>query len=285
MLLRRSKIACAAARERAAMATDIVKVGRALHLRFRQGGPRRSRARARRTRRRAPLDRRHGGGAERRRPRGRRRRADHRLSRDDGRAGQDAAPAGAWRPARDPLRAGASGGDDRQRHRADRPSGRQPLSVRGDAEARRLVRGADREHRHRRPGDDPRRGQEPRRRRRDRRRRRLSRADRRTCSGTTGATSLAFRRRMAQKAFARTAAYDAAISNWLARGGSRARAEMARLRRRAAPELRRAALRRESASARGAVPDRRDAPRRRDRAPGPGQGAVLQQHQRHRRGL
>ena len=31
-----------------------------------------------------------------------------------------------------------------------------------------------------------------------------------------GATSLAFRRKMAQKAFARTAAYDAAISNWLA---------------------------------------------------------------------
>ena len=32
-----------------------------------------------------------------------------------------------------------------------------------------------------------------------------------------GATSLVFRRRMAQKAYARTAAYDAAISNWLAR--------------------------------------------------------------------
>jgi phosphoribosylaminoimidazolecarboxamide formyltransferase / IMP cyclohydrolase len=31
-----------------------------------------------------------------------------------------------------------------------------------------------------------------------------------------GTTSLAFRRRMAQKAFARTAAYDAVISNWLA---------------------------------------------------------------------
>jgi phosphoribosylaminoimidazolecarboxamide formyltransferase/IMP cyclohydrolase len=31
-----------------------------------------------------------------------------------------------------------------------------------------------------------------------------------------GATSLAFRRKMGQKAFARTAAYDAAISNWLA---------------------------------------------------------------------
>src|SRR6201995_4235504 len=34
-----------------------------------------------------------------------------------------------------------------------------------------------------------------------------------------GTTSLAFRRRMAQKAFARTAAYDAAISNWLAQEG------------------------------------------------------------------
>jgi len=33
----------------------------------------------------------------------------------------------------------------------------------------------------------------------------------------SGATSLAFRRRMAQKAYARTAVYDAAISNWLAR--------------------------------------------------------------------
>jgi phosphoribosylaminoimidazolecarboxamide formyltransferase/IMP cyclohydrolase len=33
----------------------------------------------------------------------------------------------------------------------------------------------------------------------------------------SGATSLAFRRKMAQKAYARTAVYDAAISNWLAR--------------------------------------------------------------------
>ncbi len=36
-------------------------------------------------------------------------------------------------------------------------------------------------------------------------------------NGNGGATGLAFRRRMAQKAYARTAAYDAAISNWLAR--------------------------------------------------------------------
>jgi phosphoribosylaminoimidazolecarboxamide formyltransferase/IMP cyclohydrolase len=35
-------------------------------------------------------------------------------------------------------------------------------------------------------------------------------------SETGGATGLALRRRLAQKAFARTAAYDAAISNWLA---------------------------------------------------------------------
>ena len=67
--------------------------------------------------------------------------------------------------------------------------------------------------------------------------------------------------------------------------GSRNRAEVARLRRRPASKLRRASLRREPASARGALPDRRDPRRRRDRAPGPGQGAVLQQHQRHRCGL
>ncbi|WP_424361229.1 bifunctional phosphoribosylaminoimidazolecarboxamide formyltransferase/IMP cyclohydrolase [Methylocystis parvus] len=35
-------------------------------------------------------------------------------------------------------------------------------------------------------------------------------------AGSGGATTLATRRRLAQKAFARTAAYDAAISNWLA---------------------------------------------------------------------
>ena len=38
-----------------------------------------------------------------------------------------------------------------------------------------------------------------------------------------GATTLAFRRAMAQKAYARTAAYDAAISNWLARDIGEAR--------------------------------------------------------------
>ena len=99
--------------------------------------------------------------------------------------------------------------------------------------ARRLVRRHDREHRHRRPGDDPRRGQEPRRRRRDRRCRRLSRAARGIAAARRRRRSLAFRRRMAQKAYARTAAYDAAISNWLARETRRDRAEVARLRRQA----------------------------------------------------
>ena len=75
-----------------------------------------------------------------------------------------------------------------------------------------------------------------------------------------GATSLAFRRKMAQKAYARTAAYDAAISNWLAEETQRDRAEMASLRRRAARQFRRAALRRKSSSERGALSHRRDAP-------------------------
>ena len=62
-----------------------------------------------------------------------------------------------------------------------------------------------------------------------------------------GSTRLSFRREMAQKAYARTAAYDAAISNWLARETRRERAEVARVRRQARE---RAALWREPASER-----------------------------------
>ena len=58
------------------------------------------------------------------------------------------------------------GGDARARHPADRYSGGQSLSVRGHRRARRRFRHLHREHRHRRPGHDPRRGEEPRRRRR-----------------------------------------------------------------------------------------------------------------------
>ena len=63
-----------------------------------------------------------------------------------------------------------------------------------------------------------------------------------------GATTLTLRRRLAAKAYARTAAYDAAISNWFARELEDRRAGFPRLRRPADPG---AALRREPA------PDRR----------------------------
>ena len=212
---------------------------------------------------------------------GRRRGADHRLSGDDGRAGEDPASARSRRLARDPLRTGASGGDDRQRHRADRPPHRQSLSVRGDArradasfEERienidiggpAMIRGAAKNH------DDV-----------------AVIVDVADYSAlldelarNDGATSLAFRRRMAQKAYARTAAYDAAISNWLAREVNET-----------APKWRAfggvlhesfGALRYgENPHQRAALYlTGRDAARRGDGAAGPGQGALLQQHQRH----
>ena len=54
-------------------------------------------------------------------------------------------------------------GDARARHPADRYSGGQSLSVRGNRRARRRFRRLHREYRYRRPGDDPRRGEESRR--------------------------------------------------------------------------------------------------------------------------
>ncbi len=97
-----------------------------------------------------------------------------------------------------------------------------------------------------------------------------------------GATTLELRRRLAAKAYARTAAYDAAISNWFARSAQERRAGFPRLRRPADPV---AALRREPAPDRGVLCDAGQAPGRRHRAAVAGQGALLQQHQRHRCGL
>ena len=97
-----------------------------------------------------------------------------------------------------------------------------------------------------------------------------------------GATTLGLRKALAASAFARTAAYDAAIAAWFAETLGELHAEDARDFRHA---CRGAPLRREPASMGGLLPDRRAALRRRDRAPGPGQGALLQQSQRHRRGL
>ena len=97
-----------------------------------------------------------------------------------------------------------------------------------------------------------------------------------------GATTLALRKTLAAKAYARTAAYDAAISNWFANELGDPGAGVPRLRRQA---RRGAALRREPAPERGVLPRARHSLRRRHRAAGAGQAALLQQHQRHRRGL
>ena len=97
-----------------------------------------------------------------------------------------------------------------------------------------------------------------------------------------GMTTLALRRRLAAKAYARTAAYDAAIANWFADElGERApdyRAFGGRL----IEELRYGENPHQSAAF-YRTPDR--ALRRRHRAAGAGQAALLQQHQRHRRGV
>ena len=98
-----------------------------------------------------------------------------------------------------------------------------------------------------------------------------------------GATTLALRQRLAARAFARTAAYDAAISDWFAgaAGDDVAPAYRAHRRRAGADD----ALRREPAPERRPSTPPPTRARRRHRAPAAGQGALLQQHQRHRRGL
>ena len=97
----------------------------------------------------------------------------HRRARDPRRPGQDAAPAG---PRRHPRAADRRRTGRRWRKHGidpDRSGGGEPLPVPRDGGARRAVRRGDREHRHRRAGDDPLGGQEPRARRRGRRSGRL----------------------------------------------------------------------------------------------------------------
>ena len=192
-------------------------------------------------------------------------------------------PERAWRPARHSRESRARGRDARARHRADRPAGREPLSVRGDRRQGRGLRRLHREHRHRRPRDDPRGGEEPRRRRRRRRRRPTMRVVLDELAENDGALDLAPRKRLAQKAYARTAAYDAAISNWFAGADRRRRARLPRAS--AARLPRPCAMARTRTSAAGFYRTPETALRRRDRAPGAGQVALLQQRQRHRRGL
>ena len=81
---------------------------------------------------------------------------------------------------------------------------------------RRGLRHLHREHRYRRSCDDPRRGKEPSGRRGGGRWRRITRTVLAELAQHQGATTLSLRKKLAAKAYARTAAYDAAISNWFA---------------------------------------------------------------------
>ena len=112
-----------------------------------------------------------------------------------------------------------------------------------------------REHRHRRPGDDPRGGQEPRRRHRGRRPGRLRAACSPSMAAHGGAHHAStLRKALAAKAYARTAAYDAAISGWFADALGEHSPSLAQLRRQPRAG---AALRREPAPAGGVLRDRR----------------------------
>ena len=101
-------------------------------------------------------------------------------------------------------------------------------------------------------------------------------------ANTTARPRSTLRRKLAAKAYARTATYDAAISNWFAQ-------QLAD----PAPDYRAVGGRLAEALRYGENPHQsaafyrtpRCAHRRRHRAAGAGQAALLQQHQRHRRGL
>ena len=97
-----------------------------------------------------------------------------------------------------------------------------------------------------------------------------------------GATTLALRRRLAAKAYARTAAYDAAISNWFALQLKNDAPDFRAFGGRLIQSLRYGENPHQTAAF---YRDARQAPRRRHRAAVAGQGTVLQQHQRYRCGL
>ena len=166
-------------------------------------------------RHRADIHGRHGRGAARGRPRRHGRQQGHRVSRDHGRPGQDPAP-------RHPRRAARPARRRRRRDGASTASRRSISLVVNlypfEATVARSglhPRGGHREHRHRRAGHDPGCREEPRLRRRGRGSRRLRRHHRRARRPPGGALSEGTRRRLARKAFAHTASYDAAIWSYL----------------------------------------------------------------------
>ncbi len=97
-----------------------------------------------------------------------------------------------------------------------------------------------------------------------------------------GMTTLELRQTLAAKAYARTAAYDAAISNWFADTLHDEAPDYRAFGGKLLQPLRYGENPHQSAAF---YKSARRALRRRDGAPVAGQGTVLQQHQRHRRGL
>ena len=97
-----------------------------------------------------------------------------------------------------------------------------------------------------------------------------------------GATTLSLRRRLAAKAYARTAAYDAAISNWFALQLKDDAPDFRAFGGRLIQSLRYGENPHQTAAF---YAHARQAARRRHRAAVAGQGTVLQQHQRYRCGL
>ena len=167
--------------------------------------------------------------------------------------------------------------------RAVRPGGLQPLPLHPDRRLGRDARRVRRADRHRRAVDGPGGGQEP----PVGRDRHLAGAGTPTCwpPSPTGGFTLAQRQRLAAEAFVHTATYDVAVASWMGNvlTDTSERAGLPRVGRRHLGQGRGAALRREPA------PERRALPQRRRRWPRAGraaarQGDVLQQLRRHRRG-
>ena len=235
-------------------------------------------------RRRAGLDRRHRQGAARRGARGARHLRPDRLSRDDGRAGEDAAPQGPWRPAR-----GARRSRRMPRRWPSTASARSiwsssisiPFAADGGEGRRRATRSsristsAARRWCARRPRTtpivaivtDP--------------------ADYAALiaalDASGGTTSLDLRKRLAAKAFAATAAYDAMIASWFAFAdqGERFPDTLPLDRSSAAASC--AMARTRTSRPRFYAAGRAARARHRPGRAGPGQGAQLQQLQRCRR--
>ena len=208
----------------------------------------------------------------------------HRLSRDDGRAREDAASADprraagaarrcrriadAMEDARHRARSTASSSiSTRSRRRwrvgADRGEAIENIDIGGPA----MIRAAAKNHACVAVVTDP-----------------ADYAAIAECAASEGGSlSLELPQRLAAKAFARTAAYDAAISGWFADALGRASCRSA--------DRSPAGCASGCATARTRTRrprfylDRRARRRRRHGTPGAGQGALLQQHQRHRRRL